>query len=99
MFMWSESKQKRLSELRKREQEAILTDEEQLPLKELLYELDEEERQNLQPALERMRQEKMDMLQDIEIVCQQNEALKEISKRQDALLIKAKPQPTTLVKD
>lgn len=97
--MWSESKQKRLSELRKREQEAILTDEEQLPLKELLYELDEEERQNLQPALERMRQEKMDMLQDIEIVCQQNEALKEISKRQDALLIKAKPQPTTLVKD
>jgi hypothetical protein len=48
---------------------------------------------------EKITGDKFDLLQDIEIVRQQNEALKEISKRQDALLIKAKSQLTTPVKD
>jgi len=62
--MWDTAKQQQLDELRQREQEGTLTDEERRALEQLLHELEQEEWSTLRSAPERLRQEEKEQLQE-----------------------------------
>ncbi len=53
-MMWNETKQQQLNELQRREAESALADEERRTLEQLLYELEQEEWQTLNPSLARL---------------------------------------------
>ena len=59
--MWDEAKQQQLNELRRRELESSLTDEEKCTLEQLLYELEQEEWERVRPALGRLRAEQAEL--------------------------------------
>ncbi len=61
-MMWNETKQQQLNELQRREAESALVDEERHTLEQLLYELEQEEWQTLNPSLARLRDEQAELL-------------------------------------
>lgn len=90
--MWNETKQQQLNELQRREAEGALPDEEKHRLEELLYELEQDEWQRLNPALERLRGEQIDLQQNLGQTETQNAVLAAIASRQDDLLKRADGQ-------
>jgi len=62
MMMWNETKQQQLNELQRREAESALADEERHTLEQLLYELEQEEWQTLNPSLARLHDEQAELL-------------------------------------
>lgn len=94
--MWDAAKQKEFDELRHREQESALTDEERQTLEQFLYELDQEEWRALGPELERLRQERVQLQQQCSTARTQNTVLAAIADRQADLMVRAKGQLSTL---
>lgn len=94
--MWDKMKQQRLNELQRRELESALSDEERRRLEELLYELEQEEWQMLNPSLERLRGEQAALHQNISETNTQHAILSAIASRQDDLLKRAKVQLTAM---
>ncbi len=90
--MWNEAKQQQLNELRRREWESALTDEEKRTLEQLLYELEQEEWQRVGPALERLRDEQAELQRSLGQTETQNALLSAISSRQEDLLRRAETQ-------
>lgn len=75
--MWDAAKQESFDELRHREQESALTDEERKTLEQFLYELDQEDWRALGPELERLRQERVQLQQQCNSTQMQNAVLAE----------------------
>jgi hypothetical protein len=76
--MWDQAKRARFQELRQREAEGRLSEEERATLAAMLRELDEQEEALLGPAIERMRAER-------ERLETQNENLRSLLQRQERL--------------
>ena len=94
--MWNETKQQQLNELQRRELESELTAEEKTTLEKLLYELEQEEWQTLNPALERAHQEQSELQKEISRTETQNAVLTAIASRQDDLAKRAATQLKSL---
>ena len=94
--MWNETKQQQLNELRRRELENSLTLEEGNSLEKLLSELEQEEWQILNPALEREREEQSKLQAEISRTETQNAVLTAIASRQDNLVKRAATQLKSL---
>lgn len=94
--MWDAAKQKEFDELRHRDQESGLTDEERQTLEQFLYELDQEEWRALGPELERLRQKRVQLQQQCSHARTQNTALAAIEERQADLMARAKGQLSIL---
>src|SRR5438128_542369 len=92
--MWDETKQQQLNDLRGRE--VVLSDEERLQLEQLLYELEQEEWERLNPALEHARAEQSELQQKLGQTNTQNAVLSAIAARQEDLLKRAKVQLTAM---
>lgn len=90
--MWNGTKQQQLNELRRREVEGALTDEEKRTLEQLVYELEQEEWETVRPALERLRDEQAELQQTLGQTETQNAILSAIGSRQEDLLKRAKAQ-------
>lgn len=90
--MWNETKQRQLNELQRREAESALTDAEKKSLTQLLYELEQDEWQTLQPALENLRGEQAELQQNLGQTETQNALLSVIASRQEDLLKRAETQ-------
>ena len=90
--MWNEAKQQQLNELRRRELESALTDEEKRTLEQLLYELEQEEWQSVRPALGRLRDEQTELQQTLGQTETRNAILSAIGSRQEDLLKRAETQ-------
>jgi Mg2+ and Co2+ transporter CorA len=97
--MWDAAKQEEFDELRHRQQESALTDEERQTLEQFLYELDQEEWRALGPELERLRQERVQLQQQCTGTRTQNAVLTAIAERQADLMARAKGQLTILVNE
>ncbi|CAN5148258.1 hypothetical protein BH20ACI1_BH20ACI1_31160 [soil metagenome] len=94
--MWNEMKQQHLNELQRRESENLLTVDEEHALEKLLSELEQEEWQMLNPALERERQEQSELQTKISRTETQNAILSAIASRQEDLAKWAKTQLQSL---
>jgi len=94
--MWNETKQQQLNELQRRGAENSLTTEEKLALEKLLSELEQEEWQRLNPALEREREEQSELQNEISRTETQNAVLAAITARQDDLANRAATQLKSL---
>ena len=90
--MWDEMKQRQLDGLQRREAESVLTDEEKRSLEKLLFELEQDEWQKLNPALERLRGEQIRLQEETGQVKTQNAILSAIDSRQNDLLERADAQ-------
>ncbi|MEJ7577085.1 MAG: hypothetical protein WKF74_08785 [Pyrinomonadaceae bacterium] len=90
--MWDETKQQQLNELQRRDAESALTDEEKHLLEQLLYELEQDEWQMLNPALERVRGEQIELQENLGQTETQNAVLSAIASRQGDLLKRADAQ-------
>ena len=90
--MWNETKQQQLNELQRLESESTLTAEEEHALEKLLSELEQEEWQTLNPALEREREEQSRLQSEISRTETQNAVLAAIAARQDDLAKRAATQ-------
>jgi hypothetical protein len=77
--MWDEAKQARLNTLRAADRQGVLTEAEGVELRTLAQELDTLEAASLQPAIERMRQER-------EALVEQNSKLEELLREQQDYL-------------
>ena len=97
--MWDEAKQERLNELRLREQEGLLTDEERQALEHLLHELEQEEWAILRPALDRLREEQRQLQQECGRLRLQNSILSALVERQEDLLRRARVQLAGLLSE
>lgn len=97
--MWDPAKQENFDELRHREQETVLTDEEQQTLEQLFCELQQEESDALAPELERQRQRQLNLQQQCSSRRTQNAALTAITERQADLMERAKAQLTLLLNE
>jgi len=84
---WNVVKQKELDRLRRREDEGALTDEERHTLEQLFFELEQEEWERLQPALERLRAEQMQMRRQKGRLSLQNAILATLVARQEKMLL------------
>jgi hypothetical protein len=83
--MWGAVKQQQLDELRRREQEGTLTDEERRVLEQLLHEIEQEEWATLQPALERLRQEQKQLQEEYGRLRTENTILAALAERYEGL--------------
>lgn len=97
--MWDTAKQEEFDELRHREQEAALTDEERQTLEQLFCELEQEEAGALGPELERLRQSQLHLQQQCSSTRTQNAALTAIAERKADLMARAKAQLTLLLNE
>lgn len=97
--MWDPAKQEKFDELRHREQETALTDEEQQTLEQLFSELEQEETDALGPEVERLRQRQLHLQQQCSSTRTQNAALTAINERQADLMARAKAQLTRLLNE
>ncbi len=97
--MWDDAKQERLNELRRREQEGVLTDEERQSLERLLHELEQEEWATLGPALERLREEQRQLQEECGRVRLQDTVLSALAERQEDLLRRARVQLAGLLSE
>ncbi len=94
--MWNETKQQQLNKLQRRESQNSLTAEDERKLEKLLLELEQEEWQALNPALECEREEQSKLQDEISRTETQNAVLMAISARQDDLVKRAKTQLKSL---
>lgn len=94
---WNAVKQKELDRLRRREDEGTLTDEERHTLEQLFFELEQEEWERLQPALERLRAEQMQMRRQKGRLNLQNVILATLVARQENLLARVRTQMAELL--
>lgn len=85
-------KQRQLNELQHRESSGALTDEGKHLLKQLLYELEQDEWQQLNPSLERLRGEQIELQENLGQTETRNAVLSAIASRQDDLLKRADAQ-------
>lgn len=92
--MWNETKQQQLNDLQQRE--PALTDEERRRLEQLLAELEQAEWRMLNPALERLRGEQVELQENLGQTNTQTALLAAIAARQDDLLNRAKAQLTAM---
>lgn len=91
--MWDEAKQQQqLNDLRRRELESALTDEEKRTLEQLLYELEQEEWRRVRPSLGRLRDEQAELRQTLGQTETRNAILSAIGSRQEDLLKRAEMQ-------
>ena len=90
--MWNETKQARLDELHRREQEDALNDEESKALKLLLHELEQEEWEALRPALDHLREEQKQLQEELGRFRHQNALLAALAQRHEDLLKRAQAQ-------
>jgi hypothetical protein len=97
--MWDPAKQEKFDELRHREQETALTDEERQTLEQLFSELEQEESDALGPEVERLRQRQLHLQQQCSSTRTQNAALSAITERQADLMARAKAQLTLLLNE
>lgn len=97
--MWDEEKQGRLNELRRREQEGVLTDEERQALEHLLHELEQEEWAILRPALDRLREEQRQLQEECGRLRFQDTVLSALAERQEDLLRRARVQLAGLLSE
>jgi len=88
--MWDDIKQQQLNHLRQRELEGTLTTEECLVLESLLRELEQEEWERLQPALERLQTEQLPLRKALGQVRPQNAVLTVLVQRHENLLARAR---------
>lgn len=95
--MWDPARQEKFDELRHREQETALTDEERQTLEQLLCELEQEESDVLAPELERLHQRQLHLQQQCSNTRTQNAALTAITERKADLMARAKAQLTLLL--
>jgi cell division protein FtsL len=97
--MWDTAKQQQLDELRQREQEGTLTDDERRVLEQLFYELEQEEWATLQPALERLRQEQKQLQEEYGRLRTENAVLAALAERYEDLLARARVQLAGLLSE
>src|SRR5438132_1229568 len=97
--MWDERKQQQLDELRQREQDQALTEEEHRVLEHLFHELEKEEWDALRPALESRRQEQASLQEECGRLQTQNAILAAIAERRLDLLARAKLQLAGLLSE
>lgn len=97
--MWNETKQTRLNELRRREQEGALTHEEREALERLLHELSREEWGELRPALDHLHEEQKQLQEELGRFRHQNALLAVLAERQDDLLKRAQAQLAGLLSE
>ncbi len=90
--MWNETKQQQLNELQRREMENALMAEEEQTLEKLLSELEQEEWQALNPALELERTAQSELQNEISRTETQNAVLTALAARQDELAKRAAAQ-------
>ena len=87
--MWNKNKQQRLNELQKRELENLLTVEEANELENLFSELENEEWQMLNPAIERERSVEIKLREELNLIETQNVVLTALNERQADLTKRA----------
>jgi hypothetical protein len=97
--MWDPAKQEKFDELRHREQQTALTDEERQTLEQLFCELEQEESDALSPELERLRQRQLHLRQQCSNTLTQNAVLTAITERKADLMARAKAQLTLLLNE
>ena len=97
--MWNETKQTRLDELRRREQERALTHEEREALEHLLHELSQEEWGELRPALDHLHEEQKQLQEELGRFRHQNALLAVLAERQEDLLKRAQAQLAGLLSE
>lgn len=97
--MWDMAKQQQLDELRQREQEGTLTNEERARLEQLLYETEQEEWATLQPALGRLHQEQKQLQAEAGRLRAENAVLAALAERYADLLARARVQLTGLLSE
>lgn len=97
--MWDPAKQEKFDELRHREQEVALTDEERQTLEQLFSELEREESEALGAELEHLRQRQLHLQQQCSSTRTQNAALTAINERKADLMARAKAQLTLLLNE
>jgi hypothetical protein len=97
--MWDATKQLEFDELRHREQESTLTDEERQTLEQLFCELEQEEWRTLGPELERLRQEQLHLQQKCSSSRTQNAVFAALAERQADLMARAKAQLSILLNE
>jgi hypothetical protein len=84
--MWSETKQGRLNELRRQEQEGTLAEGDRQAFTQLISELEQEEWHALHPVLERLRQEQGQLQEQKGRLKLENAILAALAERQEDLL-------------
>ena len=97
--MWDAAKQEQFDALRDRGEKSTLTDDERQTLEHLFYELEQEEWRALGPALERLRQEKIQLQQQWSSAQTQNALLAAIAERQADLKARAKAELAMLLNE
>lgn len=97
--MWDDAKQQRLNELRRRDQEGTLTQEDKQALEQLVCELEQEEWDTLRPVLERFRQEQAQLQLECERLRLQNPLLAALAERQEDLLKRARVELAALLSE
>ena len=90
--MWDSTKQQKLDDLRQREQDGMLTPDEQQMLGRLLQELEQAEWSTLQPTLSQLRHEHATLREVHSHLQTQNVALAELAARYSDLLARAQAQ-------
>jgi uncharacterized protein YdcH (DUF465 family) len=70
--MWNETKQQQLNDLQQREMTGALAVEEKHALENLICELEQEEWQTLNPTIENMREEQIQLQEEISRIESQN---------------------------
>jgi chromosome segregation ATPase len=99
MELWNAVKQRQLNELRQREQEGSLTDEEHQALEQLLHEMEQEEWARLRPALERLRQEQKRLQEEYGRLRAKNAVLATLAEQHEDLLARARVQLVGLLSE
>lgn len=97
--MWDAAKQQRLNELRQRDQEGTLTDEDRQVLEKLIYELEQEEWIALRPALEHLHRDQEHLQEECGCLRLQNSILTALAERQEDLLKRARAELAGLLSE
>ena len=97
--MWDDMKQQQLNELRRREFEGALTPGERQALDHLLYELEQEEWQRLQPTLRGLYAEQRRLREVCSRLRSQNIVLTVLLERQEDLLARGRAQLAELLSE
>lgn len=97
--MWDMTRQQQFDDLRRRDQQGMLTDEEQRHLEQLSHELEQEEWATLQPALERLRQEQRQLQEACGRLRTENATLAALAERYENLLARARTELAGLLSE
>ena len=97
--MWDATKQQQLNELRQREQERTLTQEDESTLQHLLSELEQDEWTTLSPAFTRLRHEQTQLQEECGRLRLHNPILAALAQRQEELLERARGEVAGLLSE